>query len=127
MLTLIELCLICCADSENDVAGIDVNCGCPKEFSLKGNMGAALLTQPEKLCSILTTLVQGLAIPVTCKIRLLPTMDESLKLVKMIESTGVSAIGVHGRTKPERPQHSCRVEEIKQIVSVLNNIPVIAK
>ena len=29
--------------------GIDVNMGCPKGFSLKGGMGAALLTQPEKV------------------------------------------------------------------------------
>ena len=41
------------------VAGIDVNCGCPKEFSLKGGMGAALLTQPDKIKRILTTLVKG--------------------------------------------------------------------
>ncbi|XP_064109697.1 tRNA-dihydrouridine(20) synthase [NAD(P)+]-like [Macrobrachium nipponense] len=31
------------------VAGLDVNMGCPKEFSIKGGMGAALLTQPEKV------------------------------------------------------------------------------
>lgn len=31
------------------MAGIDVNMGCPKEFSLKGGMGAALLTKPEKI------------------------------------------------------------------------------
>ena len=34
---------------EHDVSGIDVNMGCPKEFSIKGGMGAALLTQPEKI------------------------------------------------------------------------------
>ena len=34
---------------EGFVAGIDVNMGCPKEFSIKGGMGAALLTQPEKV------------------------------------------------------------------------------
>lgn len=31
------------------MAGVDVNMGCPKEFSLKGGMGAALLSQPEKV------------------------------------------------------------------------------
>ena len=31
------------------MSGIDVNMGCPKEFSIKGGMGAALLTQPEKV------------------------------------------------------------------------------
>lgn len=112
--------------SENDVSGIDINMGCPKEFSLKGGMGAALLEQPEKVREILTTLVQNLSIPVTCKIRLLPSTEETIKFVKMVEETGVSAIGVHGRRKAERPRHSCRVDEIKQIVEVLQ-IPVIAK
>ncbi len=33
---------------ERDVAGVDINMGCPKEFSVKGGMGAALLSQPDK-------------------------------------------------------------------------------
>ena len=56
-----------CDDSEKDVAGIDVNMGCPKEFSIKGGMGAALLQQPDKVKDILTTLVNGVSIPVTCE------------------------------------------------------------
>ena len=35
--------------SEEYVAGVDINMGCPKTFSLKGGMGAALLSQPEKV------------------------------------------------------------------------------
>jgi tRNA-dihydrouridine synthase 2 len=34
-------------NSENDVAAFDVNMGCPKEFSVSGGMGAALLKKPE--------------------------------------------------------------------------------
>ncbi len=41
-----------------DVAGIDVNAGCPKPFSTSGGMGAALLQTPDKLCSILEALVK---------------------------------------------------------------------
>ena len=37
---------------EGDVAGVDLNCGCPKDFSLKGGMGAALLKVPDKLCAV---------------------------------------------------------------------------
>lgn len=37
---------------ENDVAGIGLNCGCPKPFSIKGGFGAALLAVPDKLCSV---------------------------------------------------------------------------
>ncbi|XP_062605876.1 tRNA-dihydrouridine(20) synthase [NAD(P)+]-like [Saccostrea cucullata] len=107
------------------VAGVDVNMGCPKEFSIKGGMGAALLTQPEKVKEILTTLVNGLSVPVTCKIRVFPNLEDTLKLVRLIESTGVSAVGVHGRTKEERPRHPNRNDVIKTISETLS-IPVIA-
>lgn len=55
---------------QGDVAGIDVNMGCPKDFSMKGGMGAALLTQPDKVQSILSALVAAVDIPITCKIRI---------------------------------------------------------
>lgn len=100
--------------------------GCPKEFSLKGGMGAALMTQPEKAKNILKTLVDNISIPVTCKIRVFENMDETLQLVNELVSTGISAIAIHGRTKLERPQHSNRNETIKTISNKIT-IPVIAK
>ncbi len=60
-------------------------------------MGAALLHNPEKVHAILTTLVKGVKKPVTCKIRLLPSREDTVRLAKVIDSTGVSAMGVHGR------------------------------
>ena len=114
-----------CCCRERDVSGIDVNMGCPKDFSLKGGMGAALLTQPDKVRSLLSTLVEGLSIPVTCKIRLLPNLEDTLSLVKVIESTGVAAIAVHGRTKAERPRDRNNDAAIKRIVDVVR-VPVIA-
>uniref|UniRef100_T1JM82 DUS-like FMN-binding domain-containing protein n=1 Tax=Strigamia maritima TaxID=126957 RepID=T1JM82_STRMM len=110
---------------EQDVSGIDINMGCPKEFSLKGGMGAALLYQPEKVKEILSTLVGNVSIPVTCKIRVLPELEDTINLCKLIESTGVAAIAVHGRTKDERPRHSNRNEYIRAITQSLS-IPVIA-
>ncbi|XP_078688741.1 tRNA-dihydrouridine(20) synthase [NAD(P)+]-like [Branchiostoma floridae x Branchiostoma belcheri] len=110
---------------ENDVAGIDVNMGCPKEYSTKGGMGAALLSNPEKIRQILTTLVNGVSIPVTCKIRILPKLEDTLSLVKLIESTGVAAVAVHGRYKEERPRHPVHPDAIKAIAETVS-IPVIA-
>jgi len=110
---------------EDDVAGIDVNMGCPKEYSTKGGMGAALLHKPDTVKEILTTLVNGLRIPVTCKIRVLPELDKTLDLVKLIESTGVAALAVHGRYKEERSRYPCRIDVIRTIVETVN-IPVIA-
>ncbi|XP_072044693.1 tRNA-dihydrouridine(20) synthase [NAD(P)+]-like [Amphiura filiformis] len=110
---------------EKDVAGIDINMGCPKEYSTKGGMGAALLTQPEKVRQILTTLVQGVSIPVTCKIRVLPKMEDTLALVRIIENTGVAALAVHGRLKEERPRDPVHCEDIRTVTEHVK-IPVIA-
>jgi len=110
---------------QNYVAGVDINMGCPKEFSIKGGMGAALIYQPEKVREILTLLVKELSVPVTCKIRVLPSLEETIKLAKVIESTGVSALAVHGRTKEERPRHPVREGYIKAVAQAVG-IPVIA-
>lgn len=107
------------------VAGIDVNMGCPKEFSIKGGMGAALLSQPAKIRAILTTLVKNLSIPVTCKIRILPKLEDTLNLCRLIERCGVAALAVHARTKEERPQHPNNDRVIAEIANLLT-IPVIA-
>lgn len=100
--------------------------GCPKEFSIKGGMGAALLLQPDKAKQILKTLIENLKIPVTCKIRVFEDVERTLQLVKELESTGIKAIGVHGRTKTERPQHKNRNSTLKEIAKNVK-IPVIAK
>uniref|UniRef100_A0A452FRM3 Dihydrouridine synthase 2 n=1 Tax=Capra hircus TaxID=9925 RepID=A0A452FRM3_CAPHI len=78
---------------ENDVAGIDVNMGCPKEYSTKVNCFHCTLHKYR----ILSTLVKGTRRPVTCKIRILPSLEDTLSLVKRIERTGIAAIAVHGR------------------------------
>ncbi|CAH2297297.1 tRNA-dihydrouridine(20) synthase [NAD(P)+]-like isoform X1 [Pelobates cultripes] len=110
---------------EHDVAAIDVNMGCPKDYSTKGGMGAALLADPAKIERILTALVTGISKPVTCKIRILPSLEETLSLAKTIERTGVAAIAVHGRKKEERPQHPVHCDVIRAIAEAVS-IPVIA-
>ena len=57
----------------DDCSGIDLNCGCPKAFSLQGGMGAALLRQPKTLLAILHRLAHSeeLNLSISCKIRLL--------------------------------------------------------
>ena len=64
--------------------------------------------------------------PVTCKIRLLPTFEETLDLCKKIEKCGVAAIAIHGRTKMERSSHPNHDDFIKDVAQNLS-IPVIAK
>ncbi|KAL5177357.1 tRNA-dihydrouridine(20) synthase [NAD(P)+]-like [Glycine soja] len=109
----------------NDVAAVDINMGCPKSFSVSGGMGAALLSKPELIHDILTTLKRNLNTPVTCKIRLLKSPHDTVELARRIEKTGVSALAVHGRKVPDRPRDPAKWNEIADVVSALS-IPVIA-
>ncbi|CAN0917624.1 tRNA-dihydrouridine(20) synthase [NAD(P)+]-like [Linum grandiflorum] len=99
--------------------------GCPRSFSISGGMGAALLTKPELIHDILTTLRRNLDIPVTCKIRLLKFPQDTVELARRIEKTGVSALGVHGRKVADRPRDPAKWNEISDVVAALS-IPVIA-
>jgi tRNA-dihydrouridine synthase 2 len=110
---------------QNDVAAIDINMGCPKSFSIKGGMGVALLYNIENATKILKTLVENLDIQVTCKIRIKPDLEETIKTAKALEATGISAIAVHGRTRDERPGDPCHPDVIRQIAEAVK-IPVIA-
>ncbi|GME90708.1 unnamed protein product [[Candida] boidinii] len=76
-----------------DVSGIDINAGCPKHFSIHSGMGAALLSTPDLLCNILTSLVEEVGKPnnkpISVKIRLLPNKEETLELVKRLVGTEI--------------------------------------
>lgn len=107
-----------------DVSGIDLNCGCPKPFSTHAGMGAALLTNPDLLCSILTALREAMPpeVTVTAKIRLLPTQEDTLQLVERIINCGVSAITVHCRTRNMRPREKALVERLREIVDFVESL-----
>ncbi|XP_051115424.1 uncharacterized protein LOC127240667 [Andrographis paniculata] len=108
-----------------DVAAVDINMGCPKSFSISGGMGAALLTKPELIHDILTTLKRNIEKPVTCKIRLLKSPQDTVELARRIEKTGVSALAVHGRKVADRPRDPAKWSEISDVVAAVS-IPVIA-
>jgi tRNA-dihydrouridine synthase 2 len=109
-----------------DYDALDVNMGCPIHFSTSGGMGSALLKEPNKIRDILTSLVRSVPNKsITCKIRLLANMADTLDLVRMIEQTGVSAIAVHARYVSQRPRDPAHLDQLEQIVSAVS-IPVIA-
>lgn len=109
--------------------------GCPKPFSCDFGMGAALLEKPNRAKDILRALVKNVSLPITCKIRFVPTtsfllsflsihpvhielknvscrllnrilpnIEDSVKMVREFESIGVSAIAVHGRLKEQQSE-----------------------
>lgn len=102
-----------------DVAGIDVNAGCPKPFSTSGGMGAALLTTPDLLCNILTKLVEEVGkvfeIGISVKIRILDRAEDTEILVKRLVATGITGLSVHCRTTPMRPRERAIRDQLKMV------------
>ena len=102
-----------------DVAGIDVNSGCPKPFSTAGGMGAALLKTPDLLCDILTSLVEEVGKPyeigISVKIRILDRPEDTETLVKRLVLTGITGLTVHCRTTPMRPRERAIRHQLKMI------------
>lgn len=107
-----------------DVSGVELNCGCPKPFSTHAGMGAALLSTPDLLCSILTALRAEMPphITVTAKIRLLPSQEDTLKLVERIVNTGISALTVHCRTRNMREKDRATIERLNEIVQFVHGM-----
>ena len=105
-----------------DVAGIDVNAGCPKPFSTSGGMGAALLQTPDKLCAILEALVKEIStefeIGISVKIRLLETAELTEVLVRKLCATGITGLTVHCRTTPMRPRERAIRGQLKMIANI---------
>ncbi|KAI8060360.1 hypothetical protein BC940DRAFT_263913 [Gongronella butleri] len=109
---------------KDDIAGVDLNCGCPKKFSIQGGMGAALLSNPETLTAILETLVKNLDVPVSCKIRLLEDDEKTVSLAKKIEATGVKNLTVHCRTREQRSTTPALWDRLKPVTEAIKSIPV---
>ncbi|KAJ9157707.1 tRNA-dihydrouridine(20) synthase [Pleurostoma richardsiae] len=105
-----------------DVAGIDVNAGCPKPFSTHGGMGAALLRAPDTLCAILEALAREVApefgVGISVKIRLLETPAETEALVRRLVATGITGLTVHCRTTPMRPRERAIRGQLRMVGEV---------
>lgn len=95
-------------------------------------MGASLLYTPDLLCDILIKLRATLppTIAVSAKIRLLPSQEGTLALIRRIVSTGISCLTVHCRTKEMRHREPALIHRLKEIVECVDamglGVPVIA-
>ncbi|KIH90375.1 tRNA-dihydrouridine synthase 2 [Sporothrix brasiliensis 5110] len=111
-----------------DVAGIDVNAGCPKSFSTDGGMGAALLKTPDKLVAILEALVANIVpefgIGISVKIRILKDPKATEALVRRLVRTGIIGLTVHCRTTPMRPRERAIRDQLPMIRAVCHEAGV---
>jgi tRNA-dihydrouridine synthase 1 len=85
---------------------VDLNLGCPQGIAKRGNYGAFLQEDPDLIYRIINRLYQELPIPVTAKMRILDTKEETLDYAKMILSAGASIITIHGRQRHQKGHYA---------------------
>lgn len=120
--------MACAAEQISDFADIiDINMGCPAPKIIKNGDGSKLLLDLEKAEQIINKVVEKSKVPVTVKFR--KGWDEehivAVKMAKIAEKSGASAITIHGRTREQFYAGSVDKNIIKKVKEAVD-IPVIA-
>lgn len=105
---------------------VDINMGCPVKKVVSSGDGSALMKTPDLAMKVAEAAVKAVQIPVTVKLRL-GWDDTSINVVDMarrMESVGVSAVAVHGRTREQMYSGQANWDYIKEVKEALT-IPVI--
>jgi tRNA-dihydrouridine synthase len=86
------------------VDAVDLNLGCPQKSAQTGGFGAFLMDKPELVRAMIEACVAAVSpTPVTAKIRVFESVDETVAFATMLEAAGVAAIAVHGRSDSSSP------------------------
>jgi tRNA-dihydrouridine synthase 1 len=130
------------------VDAVDLNLGCPQRIAQRGFYGSFLMNELSLVERIVTSMVQQLDVPVTCKIRIFPLDDEhqdvsyleemkkytkedfdlmTIEYAKMLERCGIQMLVVHPRTRKLSKGHFCAADMavVKKIKDAVK-IPVLA-
>lgn len=113
-------------DAESDCKIIDINMGCPAPKIIKTNAGSSLMKNIDEAYALVKAVVDNVKKPVTVKMRI--GWDETtincVEMAKKLESAGISAIALHGRTRVQMYEGKANWDYIKQVKQAVN-IPVI--
>lgn len=106
---------------------VDINMGCPVRKVCRSGGGSALLSDIDKTVRVVQTMVEGVKLPITCKMRL-GWDDQSLTapdLARALEDIGVAAIIVHGRTRQQGFEGNVNLDGIRAVVEAVKRVPII--
>jgi nifR3 family TIM-barrel protein len=107
---------------------IDLNFGCPAPKVTNICAGAALMGEPDRLVSMVETIVERVDVPVTAKMRLGTgggRANNSTEICERLQDVGAQRLCIHGRTLRQRYSGEADWTSIKEAVERVE-VPVIA-
>jgi len=106
---------------------VDINMGCPAKKVCNRQAGSALLRDEKLVGQILEAVVGAVTVPVTLKIRLgwCKETQNASTIARIAESSGVTLLTVHGRTRACKFGGQVDYEGIAEVVDTVR-IPVVA-
>lgn len=113
--------------SELELSALLISCRCPQRIARRGNYGAFLMDNLPLVKAIVEKLASNLQVPVSCKIRIFPNLQDTINYARMLEDAGCSLLAVHGRTRDEKDGKKFRANW--SAISAVKNavrIPVLA-
>lgn len=105
---------------------VDLNAGCPVKKINKAGAGCVLMKDELKLGRLIEAAVKAVHIPVTLKTRIALTHKELLavRLAKLAQSAGASAITLHARAAVDMHSGAPNINAVGEACAAVN-IPVI--
>ncbi len=111
---------------QHNIAGIDLNLGCPAPRVYRKNVGGGLLRDPAQVDQILGALRQAVDLPLTVKMRLgFESSSDMAEIIKLVNRHQIDLLSVHGRTVKEMYRGSVDYQLIGEAVAQ-SNCPVLA-
>eukprot|EP00914_Ancora_sagittata_P018433 GHVO01036513.1.p1 GENE.GHVO01036513.1~~GHVO01036513.1.p1 ORF type:complete len:346 (+),score=54.60 GHVO01036513.1:87-1124(+) len=112
---------------ENDIDMVDLNLGCPQDIARRGHYGAYLLEDEDLVISILSQIASGTHVPLSCKIRKVHDIENTVRYARRIQEAGCVALCIHGRTKDQKGDRTGPADwDVIRAVKNALTIPVIA-
>ncbi|CAA6666914.1 unnamed protein product [Spirodela intermedia] len=100
---------------------------CPQRIARRGNYGAFLMDNLPLVKSLVEKLAFNLRVPVSCKVRIFPRLEDTIAYAKMLEEAGCSLLAIHGRTRDEKDGRKFRADwAVIRAVKDSVKIPVLA-